>query len=156
MAKLSEGMISEIEALRGADLDVLRQRWEYLFTIAPSPRVSRDVLIRGVAFRLQEEVYGKLGKACRRQLNKLAADLGNGTPPTQSPPSFKPGTKLIREWKGKVHEVVIAGDTYIWSGKHYRSLSQIARSITGTRWSGPRFFGLAAVRVRDCSDAADD
>ena len=58
--------------------------------------------------------------------------------------SFKPGTKLIREWKGKVHEVVIAGSTYIWAGQHYRSLSQIARAITGTRWSGPRFFGLEA------------
>ena len=52
--------------------------------------------------------------------------------------------KLIREWKGKVHEVVITGGTYIWAGQHYRSLSQIARAITGTRWSGPRFFGLEA------------
>ena len=156
MAKPSKSGIREIEALRSADLDALRQRWQDLFTTAPTPRISRDVLIRGVAFRLQEEVYGKLGKACRRQLKKLAADLGNGTPLTQSPPSFKPGTKLIREWKGKVHEVVIAGDTYIWQGKHYRSLSEIARAITGTRWSGPRFFGLAAAGARDCSDAADD
>ena len=58
--------------------------------------------------------------------------------------SYKPGTKLIREWKGKIREVVIAGGTYIWAGQHYRSLSQIARAITGTRWSGPRFFGLEA------------
>jgi hypothetical protein len=58
--------------------------------------------------------------------------------------TFKSGTKLIREWKGKVHEVIVAGDGYVWAGKHYRSLSQIARSITGTRWSGPRFFGLEA------------
>jgi hypothetical protein len=55
---------------------------------------------------------------------------------------IKPGTKLIREWKGRVHEVTVLDDTYIWSGKPYRSLSQIARAITGTRWSGPRFFGL--------------
>jgi hypothetical protein len=156
MAKPSERVINEIEALRDADLNVLRQRWQDLFTTAPSPRISRDVLIRGVAFRLQEEVYGKLGRAHRRQLTKMAADFGSGTVLTPSQPSFKPGTKLIREWKGKVHEVVIAGDTYIWSGKHYRSLSEIARAITGTRWSGPRFFGLVATGARDRSGAADD
>jgi hypothetical protein len=80
----------------------------------------------------------------------LAADLGKGAKLTPSSPGFKPGTKLIREWKGRVHEVVIAGDTYIWSGKHYRSLSQIARAITGTRWSGPRFFGLDRTGANDC------
>jgi hypothetical protein len=114
------------------------------------------VLIRGVAFRLQEEFGGGLGKARRRQLNKLAVDLNSGTVLTRSPPSIKPGTKLIREWKGKVHEVVIAGDTYIWRGKHYRSLSEIARAITGTRWSGPRFFGLAGAGAGDRSEASDD
>jgi len=137
MGEQSEGAPpEEIEALHDADLEFLRQRWSDLFARAPSPRVSRDVLIRGVAFRLQEEAYGALGKRCRRQLVKLAAQ-----------PSFKPGTRLIREWKGKTHEVVIADDTYIWCGKHYRSLSEIARAITGTRWSGPRFFGLANNRA---------
>jgi Protein of unknown function (DUF2924) len=156
MAKPSESVMTEIEGLRDGDLPVLRQRWQELFATAPSPRISRDVLIRGVAFRLQEEIHGKLGKACRRQLTKLATDLGSGRVLTRSQPNFKPGTKLIREWKGKVHEVVIAGDTYIWSGKHYRSLSEIARAITGTRWSGPRFFGLAAAGAGDRSEASDD
>ena len=70
---------------------------------------------------------------------------------------IKPGTKLIREWKGRVHEVIVLDDTYIWSGKPYRSLSQIARAITGTRWSGPRFFGLEtppSVSVAARDDAA--
>jgi hypothetical protein len=132
----------EIDALRDCNLDMLRARWREMFVIAPSPRISRDVLVRGIAFRMQEEVHGKLGKACLRQLDKLATDLAGGGTLKAPSPSFKPGTKLIREWKGKVHEVVIAGDTYIWGGKHYRSLSEIARAITGTRWSGPRFFGL--------------
>jgi hypothetical protein len=94
---------------------------------------------------MQEDVHGGLGKVSRRQLARLAETLGEGgsLEVTQTR-SFKPGTKLIREWKGKVHEVVIAGGTYIWAGQHYRSLSQIARAITGTRWSGPRFFGLEA------------
>jgi hypothetical protein len=146
----SEGApLEEIEALHDADLEFLRQRWSDLFARTPSPRVSRDVLIRGVAFRLQEEAYGALSKRCRRQLVKLAADLRSGSPLVSSQPSFKPGTRLIREWKGKIHEVVIGGDSYIWSGKHYRSLSEIARAITGTRWSGPRFFGLANNRAGD-------
>jgi hypothetical protein len=102
-------------------------------------------LIRGVAYRIQEEAHGGLGKVCRRWLQRLAESLRDGGLMSASQGQwFKPGTKLIREWKGKVHEVVIAGDTFIWAGKHYRSLSQIARAITGTRWSGPRFFGLEA------------
>jgi Protein of unknown function (DUF2924) len=134
--------VSELTVL---GTDMLRQRWSELYGMEPAPRISRDVLIRGVAYRIQEEAYGGLGKACRRQLQRRAVSLRDGGLMSASQgQSFKPGTKLIREWKGKVHEVVIAGDTYIWAGKHYRSLSQIARAITGTRWSGPRFFGLEA------------
>lgn len=156
MAKPSHIAVGqEIAALQQGDLNFLRQRWSELFALAPPPRFSRDLLIRGAAFRLQEAAYGGLSKAVRRQLGKLAANLSNGATFTPSSPSFKPGTKLIREWKGKVHEVVIAGDTYIWSGKHYRSLSQIARAITGTRWSGPRFFGLDRTGASDgMSDAS--
>jgi hypothetical protein len=157
MAKQPErAMAAEVEELRSADLEVLRQRWSDLFARAPSSRVSRDVLIRGVAFRLQEETYGGLSRTSRRQLGKLANDLRSGTPFSQPPCSFKPGTRLIREWKGKVHEVVIAGDTYIWGSKHYRSLSEIARAITGTRWSGPRFFGLGNKRAGERPGTADD
>ena len=157
MASPSQAAIDEgTEALRDADLDILRQRWRDLFAIAPPPRISRDVLIRGIAFRMQEEAYGKLGKVRRRQLQKLAIDLGNGAPLKQPQPSFKPGTKLIREWKGKVHEVMMAGDTYIWGGQHYGSLSEIARAITGTRWSGPRFFGLDRTGADDRLSSADD
>lgn len=136
---------TDIDGLADLDADVLRRRWTELYGMAPAPRVSRDVLIRGVAFRLQEEVHGGLSKSCSRQLQRLARDLREkGSIPTSSDQAFKPGTKLIREWKGKVHEVIIVGDGYLWAGKHHRSLSQIARSITGTRWSGPRFFGLEA------------
>jgi hypothetical protein len=138
-------LAAELKELCGLETDELRQRWTELFGMAPSPRISMELLIRGVAHRMQEEAHGGLGKACRRQMAHLADTLreGGSIEVTQTR-SFKPGTKLIREWKGKVHEVVIAGGTYIWAGKHYRSLSQIARAITGTRWSGPRFFGLEA------------
>ena len=143
MRKANALLAAELNELGRRGTDELRQRWTELFGVAPSPRISRELLVRAVAHRMQEEAHGSLGKSCRRQLARLAKTLGEGgsidVPQTRS---FKPGTKLIREWQGKVHEVVIAGGTYIWAGQHYRSLSQIARAITGTRWSGPRFFGL--------------
>jgi hypothetical protein len=143
--KSKVALAAELKELGGLGTDELRQRWSELFGMAPSPRISRELLIRAVAYRMQEEAHGGLGNSCRRQLARLAETLGaGGSIEVTQTRSFKPGTKLIREWKGKVHEVVIAGDTYIWAGQHYRSLSQIARAITGTRWSGPRFFGLEA------------
>jgi Protein of unknown function (DUF2924) len=138
-------LAAELKVLGGLGTDVLRQRWTVLFGMAPSPRISRELLVRAVAHRIQEEAHGGVGKSYRRRLARLGETLreGGSLEVTQTR-TFKPGTKLIREWKGKVHEVVIAGGTYIWAGQQYRSLSQIARAITGTRWSGPRFFGLEA------------
>lgn len=145
MPKSNALLATELKELGDLGTDELHQRWTELYGMAPSPRISRELLVRAVAHRMQEETHGGLGKACRRQMARLADTLreGGSIEVTQTR-SFKPGTKLIREWKGKVHEVVIAGGTYIWAGQHYRSLSQIARTITGTRWSGPRFFGLEA------------
>jgi hypothetical protein len=138
-------LAAELKELGGLGTDELRQQWSKLFGLAPGLRISRELLIRAVAHRMQEDAHGGLGKTCRRQLVRLAETLGeSGSLEGIQTQSFKPGTKLIREWKGRVHEVVIAGGTYIWAGQHYRSLSQIARAITGTRWSGPRFFGLEA------------
>ena len=138
-------LAAELKDLGGLNTDELRQLWTALYGIPPSPRISKELLVRAVAYRMQEEAHGGLGKSCRLQLGRLAKTLGDsGSLKVLKTRSFKPGTKLIRAWKGKVHEVVIAGDTYIWAGQHYRSLSRIARAITGTRWSGPRFFGLEA------------
>ena len=145
MPKSNALLAAELRELGGLGTDVLRQRWAEFYGMAPSQRISRELLIRAVAHRMQEEAHGILSKSCRRQLARLAETLvAVGSIEMTQSRSFKPGTKLIREWKGNVHEVVIAGGTYIWAGQHYRSLSQIARAITGTRWSGPRFFGLEA------------
>jgi hypothetical protein len=142
-AKLEVGL----DELKGLGLAGLRQQWADLFGVAPVPRISRDVLIRGIAWRLQEDAYGGLSKSVRRRLVQLAADLDqNGVIRSAQTTAFKPGTKLVREWKGRVHEVMICEDGYVWSGKRYRSLTQVARLITGTRWSGPRFFGLEAAQ----------
>ena len=139
--------IPDITSLSDLDTTSLRQRWADLFDIEATSRVSRDLLIRAIAWRLQEEVCGGLSNSARRQLARHAQELrSSGSISISSSADLKPGTKLIREWQGRVHEVVIVEDGYIWSGKRYRSLSQIARIITGTRWSGPRFFGTRGSR----------
>jgi hypothetical protein len=128
--------------LRALDLGALRERWIEQFDTAPSCRISRDLLLRSVAYSVQEESYGTLSKSTRRKLARLAEELSeSGTVRGATSVPLKAGTKLVRVWKGKVHEVTIDDDGYVWSQKHYRSLSEIARAITGTRWSGPRFFG---------------
>lgn len=133
---------TQITPLRALDLGALRERWIGQFGTAPSCRISRDLLLRGVAYRLQEEASGALRKCTRRKLARLAKELTErGSIRGASSVPLKAGTKLVRAWKGKVHEVTVHDDGYVWSQKRYRSLSEIARAITGTRWSGPRFFG---------------
>ena len=142
-----EGLANDIASLSDLNTMSLRQRWAELFDIEPATRISRDLLIRAIAWRMQEKAHGGLSKAAQHQLARHADEFRSlGSMSVSSGADYKPGTKLIREWQGKVHEVVILDDGYIWSGKKYRSLSEIARGITGTRWSGPRFFGTEAPR----------
>jgi hypothetical protein len=149
-------LAAEIEELPALDTATLRKRGRELFGLEPAPRISRDLLIRGVAYRLQEEADHGLSKPALRQLARAAKELREtGSMTVSAVAGIKPGTKLIREWKGRVHEVIVLDDTYLWMGKPYRSLSQIARAITGTRWSGPRFFGLETPPSRGVAARAD-
>jgi hypothetical protein len=142
-------LIAELASLQDKSLEALRIRWAKLFKLEPGPWISRDLLIRGLAWKVQEEMFGGLEKGASRRLAQLAAELDDhgSIKPAQAYP-FKPGTRLVREWQGRVHEVVITEGGFIWSGRAYSSLSQVARLITGTRWSGPRFFGLAGAGGR--------
>ena len=98
----------------------------------------------GVAYRLQEIAYGGASKVTQRQLMTLAAEFETrGTIAPPSGPKIKPGSRLVREWRGRTHAVVVAEDGFEFEGKLYRSLTSVAREITGAGWSGPRFFGLA-------------
>ena len=143
MPKRKVCVSGDLEAIANLEVDQLRLRWIELFGTEPAPRISRDVLIRGVAYRIQEEINGRLSQGRRRQLKRLAEELRSaGSIASAKNKTFKTGTKLIREWKGRVHEVLISDAGYVRGEKHYRSLTQIARLITGTGWSGPRFFGL--------------
>ena len=125
-------------------LDELRGEWRQLYHNDP-PRISRDLLILGIAYRLQEIEHGGLGKTTLRKLRTLAKSLRatGRVGPTPSL-SLKPGARLMREWHGRTHTVTVTEDGFDYAGTSYPSLSTIAKKITGAHWSGPRFFGLLA------------
>src|SRR5205823_9384167 len=113
-----------------------------------SPHLSRELLIRAVAYRMQEVALGGLRPEPQRQLRQIAMELKHtGTAAKRFRPQLKPGTRLMREWQGRTYEVVVLDDGFSWQGTQYRSLSAIARKITGTAWSGPLFFGLRQNRL---------
>lgn len=116
--------------------------WAKVFGEPLAVQAQKDFLIRTLAYRLQEQAHGGLSSATRKRLRKLAADAKDGLTPTPNTPRIKPGTRLIRSWRADTHEVMVLEDGFTYRGKQYRSLSEIARLITGTRWSGPLFFGL--------------
>jgi hypothetical protein len=118
----------------------LREEWRRLYRSQP-PRLSRDLLIRTIAYRMQELAYGGPSKATMRKLLTLAKELEtNGSVACGA--GVRPGMRLVREWHGKLHTVTVTKDGFEYTGKRYASLSKIAHAITGAHWSGPRFFGL--------------
>src|SRR5947207_11439134 len=125
------------------DIRELREEWRRLYKADTSPRLSSELLIRAIAHRMQEVALGGLRPELQRQLRQIALELKQtGAATTPLRPQLKPGTRLTREWRGRTHEVLVLDDGFSWQGIDYRSLSAIARKITGTAWSGPLFFGL--------------
>jgi hypothetical protein len=135
----------EIARMRGLDGDALRARWRTVFRRKASPHLPRHLLFRILAHQLQVSHLGDLDPNVRRILERsdpsadmshLAADLD------RMRPSLKPGTVLTREWDGHLQHVMVLADGFSWNGETYPSLSKVASVITGSRWNGPRFFGL--------------
>jgi hypothetical protein len=125
------------------DLGELRQQWRALYKADASPHLSRELMLRAVAYRTQEVALGGLRPERQRQLRQFAQQLKEGRERRIRPcPEVKPGTRLVREWQGRTYEVLVLDDGFSWQGTSYRSLSALARTITGTAWSGPLFFGL--------------
>jgi hypothetical protein len=123
-------------------LDDLHREWRRLYKSEP-PKISRDLLVMGLAYRRQEIEHGGLGKATLRKLQTLAKTLRTTGKVGPSPGlAVKPGARLIRKWHGRTHTVTVTEDGFEYGGKSYSSLTQIAKKITGAHWSGPRFFGL--------------
>ena len=137
----------EIAALLDATSANLKERWRALYGTEAPRHISRDLLIRALAYRIQEKALGGLKPSTRRLLTKVAADASARRPIQVAPePALKPGTVLLREWHGTEHQVIVREDGIVFQGKQYTSLSQVAYRITGTKWSGPLFFGLKANR----------
>src|SRR5208282_2492870 len=135
----AEKTCAEIAAL---DLKDLKARWRELYDTEPPPRISRELLTRAIAYRLQEKVFGGLAPTTRRLLERVAADLSSNHARVSQARKAAPGTLLIREWRSVAYQVTVHNDGIGYRGKRYGSLSEVARLITGTRWSGPLFFGL--------------
>lgn len=141
--------MSDLEAALAAIPEIsaseLAGCWEALGRGA-APRVPLRVLRHLYAQLLQEQALGGLSAEALDELAEVAAKTGKSNAPTPPPPRqlmLTAGTRLVREWNGRTISVDVQGESYIWNDQHYGSLSEVARAVTGTRWSGPRFFGVA-------------
>ena len=142
-----EALDIEIARLRGLDGGELRARWHTVFRRQAPPHLPRHLLFRILAYRLQADRLGDLDADARRLLDRIGSGPLDGTDQivadlNRSRTELRPGTLLTREWNGHLQRVMVLADGFSWNGKTYRSLSKVAFAITGSRWNGPRFFGL--------------
>ncbi len=139
---MNTALEEELAALSTMSPAQLRTKWQRVYR-EPPPPFTPDLLARGIAYRLQEKVFGKLPASIRREIERLQRQYEkNGEIMTEICATTKPGTLLVRAWKQEQYQVMIMDDGYLYRERRYSSLSQIATEITGVRWSGPRFFGL--------------
>ena len=135
----------EIAHLRDLDVGELRSRWHNVFGRRPHPHLPRHLLFRVLAYRLQADVLGDLDVDSQRLLDRSVSpeDAGHrAVDLARRKANLRPGTVLGREWNGQMQQIAVLEDGFAWNGKTYGSLSKVAFAITGTRWSGPKFFGL--------------
>jgi hypothetical protein len=131
----------EIAALQGAATHDLRIAWRRLCLSEPPRCMTRELMIRALAYRMQERVYGGLAPTTKRRLQGLVAEIeAKGTEALDPGIVLKPGARLVREWVGQMHTVVVLENGFDYDGERYPPLSKIAARITGAHWSGPRFF----------------
>jgi len=134
---------AEIARVRDLDLSALRARWHSVFRRKAPDHVPRHLLFRMIAYRLQAERLGDLDRDTQRFLDRFArTPKGDELPAPGHRHGLRPGTILVREWDGKLQRVKVLEEGFAWNGTNYRSLTRVALAMTGTRWSGPRFFGL--------------
>jgi hypothetical protein len=138
-----EAVTTEIATLAGCSIHALRDRWQSIFRSEPPPAFGPDLLRRSIAQKLQEDAYGKLPSSAQQELSRIVASLKEDpTARIELRRRIKPGAVLVRDWKGKSKRVMVLDKGFAYEGRTYQSLSEIAREITGTRWNGPKFFGL--------------
>ena len=149
----------EIAHLRGLDLKGLRSRWHSVFQRQAPAHLTRHLLFAVIAYRIQADRLGDLDHKTRQVLDRMVSE---GTGPAMSArlasfdqkrTELSPGTVLVREWDRRSHRVMVMADGFAWNGETYDSLSKVAFAITGTKWSGPRFFGLRDKADRSTMEA---
>lgn len=136
---------AEVEQIRMLGLDALRARWFAMFKKPPPPALTKSLLGSMIAYRIQEQAYGGLDRATVKLLDSL---VRSKTPGTELKRHLNNGTVLIREYRGERFTVTVVPGGFLWRDDTYPSLSTIAAEITGTKWNGPRFFGLRAASER--------
>lgn len=152
-----DGLECQLAALSEMGAPELRAEWCRLYRSHPPNLLRRDLLELGVAWKLQERVLGGLSAPTKRQLAELARTMATKSDlaPARKV-TLKPGARLVRAWGGETHEILVVEDGFVWRGKTWRSLSVIAREMTGTHWSGPRFFGLTSTPVKSAAAAGSE
>lgn len=144
---------AELDRLATAPVIELRKRYEDLFKTEPPKAFGPDLLRRRIAHRIQEKAYGGLSRPTQRLLDQLVkAVAAKPTGKLELRRRIKPGAELVRTWKGKTYRVVVQPDGFAYDGKTYAGLSEIASLIAGTRWNGPRFFGLRLSPEKGAAD----
>jgi hypothetical protein len=143
---------AEVDQIRSLGVDSLRARWRMLFGANPPKGLSKDMIGRMIAYRIQEEAFGGLDRETLKLLDRLA----RGEKPNELNRRLKTGTVLVREYNGERHTVSVAPDGFLWRDTTHSSLSIIAQAITGTKWNGPRFFGLRVPNHPKNADAAKE
>ena len=150
----AETLSAEIAGLTTRSREQLQAKWRELYRTETPSKIGRDLLIRAIAYRLQENIYGGLKPATRRVLARVAEDASARRPVhIARERTLKPGTVLLREWHGVQHQVTVLESAIMFQKQQYKSLSEVARKITGTRWSGPLFFGLKSTQ-EEATDGA--
>jgi hypothetical protein len=153
-AKAETPIADEIAHLRGLDLQGLRARWQSVFQRLPSPHLGRHLLFSIIAYQIQADRFGELDHETRKLLDRTETVKSDSATPArlvafdQKRRILTPGTVLVREWNEQSQRVMVMEDGFAWNGQTYDSLSKVAFAITGTRWNGPRFFGLRANEAR--------
>ncbi len=150
----AQNVAARLKALEQMDHAALRVEWRRLYRAHPPKKITRNLFLLGVAWKIQEQAYGGLGAATKRRVADLAKTLERDGDVTRSRVArVRPGAKLVREWRGVTHTVIVCEDGFEWKGRRWRSLSVVAREITGGHWSGPRFFGLKEKARTNTEDA---
>jgi hypothetical protein len=151
LGRSPEDLAREVTQVVRLDAENLRERWIAVFGTEPSPRLGRSFMIRALVYRLQERASGGLKPVTQRLLDRIVGEGSKITRERIPKSRASAGTVLIREWRGVSHRVTVLDQDVVYRGRRYKTLSEVARAITGTHWSGPLFFGLKR-RAKEVAD----